>query len=174
VIHVRTYPTKLQHVRTDDRRVTGTLVPYDVPVSVTEGGKTYTERFAPHALAADVDRAEEIELMALHPRSGAEWPVGVTLSLTDTATGLDGEWEILDTEAGNDALTLVKARALRSLSAGFIEGINAWHTRDSVTRVTATLDHAALVRRGAYPTARLRAAEGRGAALQLIARTRLP
>ena len=53
-------------------------------------------------------------------------------------------------------LTLVRDKALRSLSAGFAEGRNRWHTRDRVTRVTATLDHAALVRRGAYPGARVR------------------
>lgn len=101
-------------------------------------------------------------------------PIGVTLTLTDTPTGLDGEWRISETEFGNDVLTtLVRDKALRSLSAGFSEGRNQWHTRDHVTRVTATLDHAAIVRRGAYPNARLRGSQPRRDPLQLIARLRM-
>ena len=154
--------------------VPGTLVPYGVPAQVTEYGKTYTEDFAPHAFAADVSRAGEIELTALHPRSGDVLPIGVTLTLADTATALDAEFRISETEFGNDILVLVRDKALRSLSAGFSEGRNQWHTRDHVTRVTATLYHVAVVRRGAYPAARLRAAERRRDPLQLIARLRLP
>jgi len=170
-ILTRTFATDL-HVREDDRVIAGTLVPYGVPAQVTEYGKTYTEDFAPHAFAADVGRAGEIELTALHPRSGDVLPIGVTLTLTDTRTGLDAEFRISETEFGNDVLTLVRDKALRSLSAGFAEGRNQWHTRDHVTRVTATLDHAALVRRGAYPNARLRGAQARTDPLQLIARLR--
>jgi phage head maturation protease len=171
ILH-RTFTTDL-HVRDDDRVITGTLVPYGVPARVTEYGRTYTEDFAPHAFAADVSRAGEIELTALHPRSGDVLPIGVTLTLTDTATALDAEFRISETEFGNDILVLVRDKALRSLSAGFAEGRNQWHSRDHVTRVTATLDHAALVRRGAYPNARLRGAQPRHDQLQLIARLRL-
>ena len=159
MILTRTYATEL-HVRDDDRVITGTLVPYGQPVQIREYGRTYTEDFGSHAFAADVDRAGEIELTALHPRSGDQLPIGITLSLTDTAHGLDGEWRISETDFGTEVLTLVRDKALRSLSAGFTEGRNRWHTRDRVTRLTATLDHAALVRRGAYPNARLRGAEG--------------
>ena len=172
MILTRTFTGDL-HVRDDDRVITGTLVPYGQPVQVREYGRTYTEDFAPGAFAADVDRASEVELTALHPRSGADLPIGITLSLTETPTGVDGEWRISETEFGTEVLTLVRDRALRSLSAGFSEGRNKWHTRDRVTRLTATLDHAALVRRGAYPTARLRGAEGVGDPLQLLARLRL-
>jgi HK97 family phage prohead protease len=132
--------------------VSGTLVPYGVPTTVREYGKTYIEDFAPGAFAADVARAAEVELCALHPRSGAEMPVGITVSLADTDAGLDGQWRISETEFGNDVLTLVRDRALRYLSAGFTEGRSRWHTRCRVTRLSASLDHAALVRRGAYPT----------------------
>ena len=172
MILTRTFTSDLQ-VRDDDRVITGTLVPYGQPVQVREYGRTYTEDFAPGAFAADVDRASEVELTALHPRSGAELPIGITLSLTETPTGLDGEWRISETGFGDEVLTLVRDKALRSLSAGFSEGRNKWHTRDRVTRLTATLDHAALVRRGAYPTARLRGAQGVPDRLQLLARLRL-
>src|SRR5215217_5207182 len=172
MILTRTFTGDL-HVRDDDRVITGTLVPYGQPVQIREYGKTYTEDFAAGAFAADVDRAAEIELTALHPRSGAELPIGITLTLTDTPTGLDGEWRISETDFGTEVLTLVRDKALRSLSAGFSEGRNKWHTRDCVTRLTAQLDHAALVRRGAYPNARLRAAEGTTDPLQLLARLRL-
>jgi HK97 family phage prohead protease len=172
-ILTRTFAAEL-HVRDDDRVIAGTLVPYGVPTQVTEFGKTYTEDFAPHAFAADVGRASEIELTALHPRSGDVLPIGVTLTLTDTPAGLDAEFRISQTDFGDDVLTLVRDKALRSLSAGFAEGRNQWHTRDHVTRVTATLDHAALVRRGAYPNARLRGAQPRVDPLQLIARLRPP
>jgi HK97 family phage prohead protease len=171
ILH-RTFTTDL-HIRDDDRTIAGTLVPYSTPTTISEYGRTYTEEFAPHAFAADVPRASDIELTALHPRSGDVLPIGVTLSLTDTPAGLDAEFRISDTEFGNDVLTLVRDKALRSLSAGFAEGRNEWHTRDRVTRLTASLDHAALVRRGAYPNARLRGAQPRHDPLQLIARLRL-
>jgi HK97 family phage prohead protease len=157
ILH-RRFTTDLD-VRGDDRVIAGTLVPYSTPTTISEYGRTYTEDFAPHAFSADVPRAGEIELTALHPRSGDVLPIGVTLTLADTPTGLDAEFRISDTEFGNDVLTLVRDKALRSLSAGFAEGRNQWHTRDHVTRVTATLDHAALARRGAYPNARLRGAQ---------------
>jgi len=173
MILTRTFTSEL-HVRDDDRVITGTLVPYGEPVQIREYGKTYTEDFAPGAFAADVARANEIELTALHPRSGDQLPIGITLSLTDTLAGLDGEWRVSETSFGDEVLTLVRDKALRSLSAGFSEGRNRWHTRDRVTRLTATLDHAALVRRGAYPNARLRGAEGATDPLQLLAHLRLP
>ena len=174
MILTRTFTSDL-HVRDDDRVITGTLVPYGQPVQIREYGKTYTEDFAPGAFAADVARASEIELTALHPRSGAELPIGVTLTLTDTPTGLDGEWRVSETDFGTEVLTLVRDKALRSLSAGFSEGRNRWHTRARVTRLTASLDHAALVRRGAYPGARLRGTTWYHVdPLQLLARLRRP
>ena len=102
------------------------------------------------------------------PAIGAELPIGITLSLTDTPTGLDGEWRISETEFGTEVLTLVRDKALRNLSAGFAEGRNRWHTRDRVTRLSTTLDHAALVRRGAYPGACLRSAHGQADPLQIL------
>ncbi len=105
MILTRTFTSDL-HVRDDDRVISGTLVPYGQPVQIREYGKTYTEDFAAGAFAADVDRASEIELTALHPRSGAELPIGITLSLTDTPTGLDGEWRVSETEFGTEVLTL--------------------------------------------------------------------
>ena len=65
MILTRTYSTEL-HVRDDDRVISGTLVPYGQPVQIREYGRTYTEDFAPGAVGADVDRASEIELTALH------------------------------------------------------------------------------------------------------------
>ena len=174
MILTRTFATEL-HVRDDDRVITGTLVPYGQPVQIREYGRTYTEDFAPGAFKGDVPRAGEVELTALHPRSGDQLPIGVTLSLTDTPTGLDGEWRVSETSFGDEVLTLVRDKALRSLSAGFSEGRNKWHTRDRVTRLTASLDHAALVRRGAYPGARLRGHPGgHPDPLQLLARLRRP
>ena len=172
MIHTRTFAAEL-HARDDSREFVGTLVPYGQQATVTEFGRTYVEDFAPGALAADVARAGEVELMALHPRSGAEMPVGITVELLDTPAGLDGRWRVSETEFGNDVLTLVRDKALRFLSAGFTEGRNQWHTRERVTRVTASLDHAALVRRPAYTGARLRGAQGQHDPLLLLARLRL-
>src|SRR5215204_565440 len=113
MILIRTFTSDL-HVRDDDRVITGTLVPYSAPVTIHEYGKAYVEDFAPGAFAADVNRAVEVELTALHPRSGAELPIGITLSLTDTPAGLEGEWRISETDFGTEVLTLVRDRALRS------------------------------------------------------------
>jgi phage head maturation protease len=170
---LRSWSTEL-HCR-DDGTLTGTVVPYGVPATVLEHGRRYVEDFGPHALAGDVGRAGEIELTMLHPRTGRDVPVGITTALTDTDAGLDGTWQVLDTEAGRDALTLVRAKALRFLSAGFAElpGGNRWHARDRVTRTAATLDHVALVRRGAYPGAMLRSGGPDPALVAMRLRSRL-
>jgi hypothetical protein len=73
-----------------------------------------------------VARAAEVELTALHPRSGAELPIGITPSLTDTEAGLDGEWRVSETSFGDDVLTLVCDHGLRHLSASLSEGRNRW------------------------------------------------
>jgi phage head maturation protease len=177
MIHTRTFTTDL-HVRDGDGRViAGCLVPYGVTTTVTEDGVTYVEDFAPHSLAEDVGRAGELALYATHPRSGDVLPIGPTVELLDLPTGLDGAWRISETDFGDDVLALVHDRALRCLSAGFVEvpGGNRWHTRSRVTRVRARLDHAALVSKGAYADARLRAetAAARPDPLLLLARLRL-
>jgi phage head maturation protease len=171
---LRSWSTEL-HYREDDGTLTGCIVPYGVPATVIEHGRRYVEDFAPGSLAGDVGRAGEIELTMLHPRSGRDVPVGITTALQDTPTGLDGEWQVLDTEHGRDALTLVRAKAMRFLSAGFAEvpGGNRWHSRDRVTRTLATLDHVAVVRRGAYAGAMLRTGAPDPLLLAMRLRTRL-
>jgi HK97 family phage prohead protease len=159
MIHLRTVATEL-HIR-DDRTLAGLAVPYGVVVPIAENGRRYREEFGPHSLREDMTRAGEIELTALHPRSDAELPIGVTLALDDQPDGLYGHWRVSATSFGDDVLQLVADKALRGLSVGFEEVRNHWRSRDHVVRQVARLDHIALVRRPAYATARLRAARGR-------------
>jgi len=153
MIHLRTVATEL-HVR-DDRVLAGLVMPYGVSADIIEAGHHYREQFARGAFKADVQRAGEVELTATHPRSDAELPIGITVTLTDLEDGLHGEWRISQTTFGDDVLQLVKDKALRSLSAGFVEGRNQWTGNTAVLRLSASLDHVALVRRGAYPQAQL-------------------
>ena len=155
-------PARVRHARPVRRDRRGHRVRQDVP-----GG------LRPARAGRRGGRAADVELCALHPRSGDVLPVGITTAFTDTAAGLDGEWEILPTEFGSDVLTLIRAKAVRYLSAGFVEGRNRWHSRDAVTRVTASLDHASVVRRPAYPNARLVPLRASTTLRQLIARMRL-
>jgi uncharacterized protein len=91
-------------------------------------------------------------------------PIGVTVELDDEPARLRGAWRVSDTELGNEVLALAHDRASLSLSIGFVElpDGSRWNTtRTRVERVRAALDHVAVMRRGAYPGARVTAVGGR-------------
>jgi HK97 family phage prohead protease len=145
-LHLRHLAADL-HVRDDGRTLVGVAVPYGTEAQIVEGRSRYVETFAPGAFAD----AGTHPLTATHPRTGAELPIGVSVELRDEADGLHGAWHVSDIDLGNEVIVLVRDNVPLGLSVGFVEGISRWnreHTR--VQRVTASLDHVAVVRTPAY------------------------
>jgi HK97 family phage prohead protease len=137
-------------VRDDGRTIVGVAVPYGQPTDIGP----YTETFIRGAFA-DVDPAT-VPLTATHPRSGDQLPIGVAVELRNEPDGLYGSFKVSDVDLGNDVLTLVRDKAVTGLSIGFVPVTDRWsRDRKSVERVRAILDHVAVVRSPAYPTARI-------------------
>jgi Escherichia/Staphylococcus phage prohead protease len=144
----------------DGRTLSGLAIPYGLEIDLG----AYTESFVRGAFAG-TDPAE-VPLTATHPRDGGELPIGITRDLRDEPDGLHGVWYVSDTALGNEVLTLVRDGAVRGLSIGFVplpDGDRWSRDRSRVERRAALLDHIAVVRSPAYPTARIasvRAAHG--------------
>jgi len=152
-LHVRHLAADLQ-VRDDGRTLEGVAIPYGQEAQIIEHRARYTEVFAPGAFA----NAAAHPLMVTHPRTGAELPIGVSVELHDEADGLHGAWHVSDVEVGNEVIVLVRDGVPLGLSVGFVEGVSRWNRdRTRVERVTAALDHVAVVRQGAYAGARITA-----------------
>jgi HK97 family phage prohead protease len=153
VIRCRQYTAELE-VRDDGRTLIGVAVPYGVETVIVEPRRRYTETFARGAFAD----AGIHPLMATHPRDGGQLPIGVSVELRDRPDGLHGAWHVSDTSLGSEVMTLVRDGVPLGLSVGFVAGVNRWNREHSrVERVTASLDHVAVVRSPAYASARVHA-----------------
>jgi HK97 family phage prohead protease len=128
----------------DGRTLYGVAVPYGVEASIG----SYVEVFTRGAFG---DAPPTHVLTAAHPRDGAQLPIGRSVELRDMPDGLHGAWRVSETEFGNDVLALARDGVPLSLSIGFVEGRNRWNaTHTRVERLSAVLDHVAIVREGAY------------------------
>jgi uncharacterized protein len=164
-IEIRTLPLRLElRDGGDGRTVAGLAVPYGVEVDLGP----YRETFVLGAFAG-TDPAT-VPLTATHPRDGGELPIGVAVELVEQRDGLHAAFRVSDTALGNDVLALVADRAVNGLSIGFIAdpASDVWsRDRTSVQRHRATLDHVAVVRAPAYPTARITAVRAERASARL-------
>jgi HK97 family phage prohead protease len=145
-------------VRSDGRTLEGTLMPWGQPASIVEPGGRYVEVFVRGAF--DGTDPTEVPLTRLHPRTGADLPIGVGVEFDDQPVRLRGAWHVSDVEEGNEVLQLANDKVPLGLSVGFAEvpGGSRWnHARTRVERVRATLDHVAVVRAPAYRGARITA-----------------
>jgi len=87
----------------------------------------------------------------IRPAQSVSRTAFLTVDLSEQPDGLHGAWRVSDTELGRDVLTLVADRVVTGLSIGFMPGDDRWsHDRSHVERITATLDHVAIVRVPAY------------------------
>jgi hypothetical protein len=155
MIEIRTLAAQL-HLRAggDGRTIEGLAVPFGVEVDIGH----YRERFVRGAFADAVPAL--VPLTATHPRDGGELPIGIAVELVEGDDGLHAAFRVSDTALGNDVLTLVNDKAVGALSVGFLPdpSSDVWSAdRSSVVRHHAQLDHVAVVRAGAYPTARITA-----------------
>jgi uncharacterized protein len=158
----RTFTTELE-VRSDGdgRTLAGLALPYGLEIDLG----SYRESFAYGTGFADLDPGQ-VPLTATHPRDGAELPIGITTELREEHDGLHGTWRVSKVQLGDEVLELARDKVPLGLSIGFIpdEAADRWNRdRTRVERRAALLDHIAVVRSPAYPTARiasLRAAQG--------------
>ena len=108
--------TRAFTIRADDaaepRTVRGLAVPYGVEIELFDG---YFETIAPGALA---DRAEDATSLKLFYRHNE--PIGLIISITETAEGIEIEARFSDTQAARDAYQLVRDGVIDRLSIGFV------------------------------------------------------
>jgi HK97 family phage prohead protease len=143
----------------DHRSLAGLVMPYDVQVDIGP----YRESFAAGAFA-DANPAEVV-LTATHPKDGAELPIGITTQLREEPDGLHGVWRVSRTQLGDEVLALARDGVPLGLSVGFLPdpAADRWsRDRTVVERRHATLDHIAVVRSPAYPSARVTDVRGNG------------
>jgi HK97 family phage prohead protease len=152
MIHTRQFTSSLA-VRDggDGRTLVGALLPWGTEARVYDRGRLVIETFERGALAG-TDPAK-IPLTATHPRDAGTLPIGRTLTIEDRADAAWGEWRVSDTLLGNEVLALARDGVPLGLSVGFAEvpGGSRWSAdRQRVTRISAALDHVAVVRVPAY------------------------
>jgi len=123
----------------DGRTVGGLVVPYDSPAEIRERSGSYMESFRPGSFAKSLaERGTKIKLWAEHAHD--RFPIGRSRNLLETRSGVQGEFYISRTAAGDDALELIRDGTVDSFSVGFEPIIDEWsRDRSSVARVEARL-----------------------------------
>ena len=91
------------------RTITGIAVPYNVAATVTDGT---TVKFTAGSLPTN---GKAPKLFMYHDSTQ---PVGLVTGRTDTADGMLFTASVVETQAGDEALTLAKAGVLDSVSVG--------------------------------------------------------
>jgi HK97 family phage prohead protease len=140
----------------DGRTLFGRAVPYGITADVGR----FRERFVPGVFSRQVGLAQvgHIKLYDAHTKrlDGAH-PIGKTTRLAEQPDGLYGEWHLHDTQAGEDALKLVRAGEVTGLSVGFsAKGGGTRRADDGVLeRISAHLDHVALTHEPVYADAQV-------------------
>ncbi|ORM00691.1 HK97 family phage prohead protease [Prescottella equi] len=135
----RATPVDLE-IRGEDRRtVVGICCPFDSPTEIREMGRTFTETVVRGAFERTIaERGDKVKFLAHHDR--VSMPLGRAILLREDAAGLYGEFKVSKTQAGDEALELIRDGALDSLSIGFKVIRDTW-TR---SRSERTLNEVAL------------------------------
>jgi HK97 family phage prohead protease len=142
---------------TDGRTLSVRAVPFGRAVQLRAG---LHEQFEPDAFRAQVGAAHRILFRAGHPieRGGKviddpERVLGRVRAMSPAPDGLDVEIQMADTSRGRDALAQIRDGIVEQVSVGFVP---VETRKDKIeggtllTRVSARLDHLALVEAGAY------------------------
>ncbi|WP_205877538.1 HK97 family phage prohead protease [Mycobacterium camsae] len=130
------------------RTVFGTVVPYGQVAEVSDGGRSYRERFEFGAFSRSIsERGGKVKLFTGHDMR--RLPVGRAVDLTEHRDGLHAAFEIAATRDGEDALELVRSGTVDSFSVGF-RGVREHLDGDVVVRTEAALMEVSLVGLPAY------------------------
>lgn len=152
LIH-RTTPLQLElrSDAVDERIIAGIAAPFDSPAEINnvyEGA--FTEIIRKGAFAKTIrERGDRVKLLGLHDRT--RMPLGRAVLLEERAEGLYAEFKVSNTQAGTEALELVRDGSLDHLSIGFRAITEVWDrksTRRTLTEVA--LMEVSLVLEGAY------------------------
>lgn len=155
----------------EGRTIAGIIVPWDRKARVSDGGPSYDEMFRRGSLAKTIhERADRVKFLSQH--NSRTNPLGVARVLREDASGAYGEFVVSKTQAGDEALELVRDGALDSFSVGFTPVKH--EKRDGVVvRTEVRLNEVSLVTFPAYEDARVLAVRN-SAAADLIARGYTP
>jgi len=127
----------------DGRTITGIAVPYDVEQRINP---SLVEVFR-KGVFRDVTRAaNRVKLLFQHK---TDTPIGRATMLEERDGGLYGEFRISKTEAGDEALELIRDGVLSNLSVGF-QPLKDEKRGGVVNRIRAHLAEVSLVTFGAY------------------------
>jgi len=137
----------------DGRTVHGIAVPFDQPTEINDMHGRYTETFRRGAFTRTLTErgASRVKLMAVH--NMRTFPLGRLSSAVEDAGGLRIEARVSATQAGDEALELVRDGALDAFSIGFatVATGDRWNrTRTAVERLEVKLHEVSLVPFPAY------------------------
>jgi HK97 family phage prohead protease len=137
----------------EGRTIAGIIVPWDQKARVSDGGPSYDEMFRRGSLAKTIrERADRVKFLSQH--NARTNPLGVARVLREDAAGAYGEFVVSKTQAGDEALELVRDGALDSFSVGFTPVKH--EKRDGVVvRTEVRLNEVSLVTFPAYEDARV-------------------
>lgn len=143
-------------VRSDGRTIVGIAAPYGVEARVYDPDvkRWVVEGFEHRSTwVRGLDRPQRVKLYLNHGHREGKLPVGTATLLRDDTAGLYAELHAVDTDAGNEAVELVRSGTLDALSVGFFANATAdrWSADGrSVVRVDAELREVSAVGMPAY------------------------
>ncbi len=146
--------TDIEFRGVDGRTIHGIAVPFDQPTEIGgEFGGTYTETFRRGAFARTLTErgANRVKLLAVH--NSRSFPLGRLSSAVEAQAGLLIEARVSATQAGDEALELIRDGALDAFSIGFapVPTGDVWNgSRTSVERTEVKLHEVSVVAFPAY------------------------
>ncbi|QCB50540.1 HK97 family phage prohead protease [Rhodococcus sp. PAMC28707] len=151
----RTTPLRLElrSDAVDERIIAGIAAPFDSPAEIDSYEGRFTEVIRRGAFAKTIsERGDRVKLLGLHNRQ--TMPLGRAVLLEERSEGLYAEFRISQTQAGSEALELVRDGTLDQLSIGFRAISEVWdRTRSKRTLTEIALSEVSLVLEGAYGAA---------------------
>ena len=151
LIH-RTTPLQLElrSDAVDERIIAGIAAPFDSPAEINSWEGTFTEVIRQGAFRKTIaERGDRVKLLGLHDRS--RFPLGRAVLLEERTEGLYAEFRVSNTQAGTEALELVRDGSLDHLSIGFRAITEVWDRKSTQRTLTeVALMEVSLVLEGAY------------------------
>lgn len=142
-------------VRSDGtgRTIEGIIVPWDRSARVSDGGPSYDEMFQRGSLTKTIaERGDRVKFLAQH--MSRTNPLGRATELREDGAGAFGRFAVSKTQAGDEALELVRDGALDSFSVGFTP-VKHEKRNGVVVRTEVRLNEVSLVTFPAYEDARV-------------------
>lgn len=137
------------------RTIEGIFVPWDTSARVSDGGPSYDEMFQRGSLSKTIaERGSRVKFLAQH--ISRQNPLGRAVELREDGAGAFGRFAVSKTQAGDEALELVRDGALDSFSVGFTP-VKHEKRNGVVVRTEVRLNEVSLVTFPAYEDARISA-----------------